>query len=320
MWVWRIGVEQVLSHVVALATSRTYAQPMDSTTMPYSGLDTKKGAPLPELVSTSILEVVLNQQGSYSLQQHPSPELGVPDSILATREDLSLLYSVLSQSLPNRGFPGPGTDGVHVSQSTLPDNPDPPHPRALGPAVPAFASRVTDPNAPVLVTPGPNSAVTASPEETISVESDLSNAGPDLVPTGPILKPAGSTSAQLAGVAGTQNPGEAPTDTATAVTPDVADAPLSRPGQRWGPAVGTEDTDLTRAQFFCGMANKREHAWGEVPQTSGSLSPFKQAIVHQAVEAGHDGQYVAALLDMLRRGDDGITWRYMYDQVRRSLP
>lgn len=78
--------------------------------------------------------------------------------------------------------------------------------------------------------------------------------------------------------------------------------------------VGGGPTETSRAQFFCDLASRE--ATNGVPQSAKELSLFKQAVVQQAVEAGRDGRYIDALTDMLARGDDGVTWRYMYDQVR----
>lgn len=77
--------------------------------------------------------------------------------------------------------------------------------------------------------------------------------------------------------------------------------------------AGDGPTEKSRAQFFCDLASSK--ATGNVPQSPKEMSLFKQAVVQQAVEAGRDEQYIAALTDMLARGDDGITWRFMYDQV-----
>jgi hypothetical protein len=81
--------------------------------------------------------------------------------------------------------------------------------------------------------------------------------------------------------------------------------------------MSNQDPGASKAEFFCRMAARPPTAF--VAWDVSALSPFKQALVREARAEGKDEHYIRALVEMLARGDDRITWRMMNDQVQPTV-
>eukprot|EP00884_Botryococcus_braunii_P010642 jgi/Botrbrau1/1957/Bobra.0052s0002.1 len=100
----------------------------------------------------------------------------------------------------------------------------------------------------------------------------------------------------------------------------------SSPPQDMEPPATDNEPDqatpnVSMAEFFCSRAAEDKPTEPEGTLTSfESLSPMKQGAILQARQEGHSEEYIQSLMGALRRGDDGVTWRLLFDATEDNTP